>query len=93
MLPEVRHTDWRLHHSVKDSVVPCSDMAGEVIAVGSEVSEWSVGDRVCANFSPEHLYGDTSASCVKAEFGGASDGVLTQYKSFKPYVSSFEVGS
>lgn len=93
-LPHVSNVQYVMYQrsssnarQIKESVVPCSDMAGEVIAVGSDVSEWKVGDRVCANFSPEHLHGDATPLTGKAELGGASDGVLTQYKAFKPYVS------
>ncbi|KAF8983297.1 hypothetical protein BDQ17DRAFT_1393957 [Cyathus striatus] len=38
-------------------IVPCSDMAGEIVAVGEEVKDWKVGDRVCANFSTDHILG------------------------------------
>ena len=57
-------------------------MAGEVIAVGEDVKEWKTGDRVCANFSPEHLDGDITAEIMGAALGGIVDGVLTQYKAF-----------
>ncbi|KAF9029505.1 NAD(P)-binding protein [Hymenopellis radicata] len=70
---------------LQPQVVPCSDMAGEVIALGSDVTQWQVGDRVCANFSPEHLHGDSTPAIAQSELGGLAHGVLTQYKSFKPY--------
>ncbi|KAF9465608.1 hypothetical protein BDZ94DRAFT_1306955 [Collybia nuda] len=41
-----------------NDLVPCSDMAGEVVAIGGDVKGWKKGDRVCANFITEHLYGD-----------------------------------
>ncbi|ESK93301.1 hypothetical protein Moror_14507 [Moniliophthora roreri MCA 2997] len=67
-------------------LVPCSDMAGDVIAIGSEVSEWKTGDRVCANLLPDHLYGDPSPQSVSAALGGGVNGVLTQCKIFKSTV-------
>ncbi|KAI3604219.1 hypothetical protein WG66_010192 [Moniliophthora roreri] len=67
-------------------LVPCSDMAGDVIAIGSEVSEWKTGDRVCANLLPDHLYGDPSPQSVSAALGGGVNGVLTQFKIFKSTV-------
>ncbi|KAF8916605.1 chaperonin 10-like protein [Mucidula mucida] len=76
---------------MQPQVVPCSDMAGEVIAVGRLRRHrvgWTVGDRVCANFATEHLHGDTTPATVQSALGGQTDGVLTQYKSFKPYMSS-----
>ncbi|KAK7018012.1 hypothetical protein VNI00_018438 [Paramarasmius palmivorus] len=63
-------------------LVPGSDMAGEVLAVGEQVTQWTVGDRVCANFSLKHLYGDPSPASVSTALGGGVDGVLTQYKVF-----------
>ncbi|EEB90279.1 hypothetical protein MPER_11532 [Moniliophthora perniciosa FA553] len=64
-------------------LVPCSDMAGEVLAVGTEVTEWKAGDHVCANLLPDHLYGDASPQSVSAALGGGVNGVLTQFKIFK----------
>lgn len=45
---------------MQDNLVPCSDMAGEIVAVGDDVKGWKVGDRVCANFALDHIYGDVS---------------------------------
>ena len=42
---------------VKKDVVPCSDMAGEVVQVGEHVRDFSVGDRVIAPVSLIVLYG------------------------------------
>lgn len=60
-------------------------MAGEIIALGEDVKDWKVGDRVCPNFSPEHLYGDTTPAIQQASLGAVSQGVLTEYKAFYPY--------
>lgn len=42
---------------VKKEPVMGSDMAGEVVEVGDNVTEWKKGDRVTANFDQENLYG------------------------------------
>ncbi|KAF8970707.1 alcohol dehydrogenase superfamily protein [Flammula alnicola] len=63
-------------------LIPCSDMAGEVIAVGEDVKTWKAGDRVCANFSTDHIHGDTNPEIIKTSLGGQSPGVLTEYRSF-----------
>jgi len=68
-------------------------MAGEVVAVGEDVTEWKVGDRVCPNFSPAHIYGDPTPEIQEAALGALADGVLTEYKAFYPYVSFFSAGS
>ncbi|KAJ6548462.1 alcohol dehydrogenase superfamily protein [Mycena capillaripes] len=62
-----------------DNLVPCSDMAGEVIAVGADVKAWKVGDRVCANFLLDRLHNN---SIAVAALGGPVHGVLTQYRTF-----------
>ncbi|KAJ7581406.1 hypothetical protein C8J56DRAFT_1168887 [Mycena floridula] len=68
-----------------DNLVPCSDMAGEVIAVGKDVTEWKSGDRVCANFCTDFIYGDVTPEIQATALGGAINGVLTEYKVFKPH--------
>ncbi|KAJ3867045.1 hypothetical protein EV359DRAFT_61780 [Lentinula novae-zelandiae] len=76
----------KYHGDFPEELVPCSDMAGEVIAIGDEAgSQWKIGDRVCANFAADHIAGDTSPEIQKTAHGGATHGVLTQYKAFRPY--------
>ncbi|SJL13307.1 related to alcohol dehydrogenase [Armillaria ostoyae] len=67
---------------ISENLVPCSDMAGEVVSVGSDVTRWTVGDRVCSNFSTDHLDGDVNAEIVKTALGGGRQGVLTEYRDF-----------
>ncbi|KAK0184451.1 hypothetical protein F5146DRAFT_1106034 [Armillaria mellea] len=70
---------------IPKNLIPCSDMAGEVVAVGSDVTRWTVGDRVCSNFSTDHLDGDVDAQIVKTALGGGQHGVLTEYRAFPDY--------
>ncbi|KAF7775738.1 hypothetical protein Agabi119p4_4131 [Agaricus bisporus var. burnettii] len=67
---------------ISEGLVPCSDMAGEVLALGEGVLDFKVGDRVCANFSMDHLYGDPTSAIIESSLGGQSHGVLTQYRTF-----------
>ncbi|KAG5353603.1 hypothetical protein C0989_005125, partial [Termitomyces sp. Mn162] len=64
------------------NLVPCSDMAGEVMSVGEDVKDWKVGDRVCANFAIGHLHGDPTAATIATGLGGQVHGVLTEYRTF-----------
>ncbi|EMD30920.1 hypothetical protein CERSUDRAFT_89624 [Gelatoporia subvermispora B] len=64
----------------KESPVPCSDMAGEILAVGDAVRGWAVGDRVCANFATDHIFGHFDAEIKATGLGAPIDGVLTEYK-------------
>jgi len=43
--------------SVEDPIIPCSDGAGEVLAVGPGVSRVQVGDRVAGSFFPYWIDG------------------------------------
>ncbi|TEB33892.1 alcohol dehydrogenase [Coprinellus micaceus] len=67
---------------VRENIIPCSDMAGEVISVGVDVKDWKAGDRVCSNFSTDHLAGPPTPETVATSLGGESDGVLVQYRTF-----------
>ncbi|TEB33908.1 zinc-binding alcohol dehydrogenase [Coprinellus micaceus] len=69
----------------RENIVPCSDMAGEVVSVGIDVKDWKAGDRVCSNFSTELVAGPPTPETVAASLGGQADGVLTQYKVFPAY--------
>ena len=56
-------------------IIPTSDGAGEVIAVGSKVSTLSVGERVAANFFPHWVDGELTEDRMPA-LGGELDGIL-----------------
>lgn len=62
---------------VKDNVVPCSDAAGVVVAVGEGVKNLSKGDRVISTFDPTNLYGQ-QMDWLNGH-GGPVDGVLREY--------------
>ena|SRR3989338_5590541 len=41
---------------LKNNLVPVSDGAGEVVAIGESVSEFKIGDRVVSLFTQDPLY-------------------------------------
>jgi len=61
-------------------------MAGEILAVGAEVKEWKVGDRVTSGFTPNYIHGFVTLEQMLEVGGAAVDGVLTQYKAFPAHV-------
>lgn len=58
--------------------VPCSDCAGEVLAVGDTVTSVKPGDRVCGTFFQEWADGPLTEAAAKSALGGAIDGVLAE---------------
>ena len=63
--------------------IPISDGAGEVAAVGSEVGQWKVGDRVVIPFMPDWLEGRPSAEKSAGALGGSIDGLLREYAAIR----------
>ncbi|MBM7454604.1 NADPH:quinone reductase-like Zn-dependent oxidoreductase [Oceanisphaera litoralis] len=59
-------------------VIPCSDGAGDVIAVGSMVSRVQPGDRVAASFFPDWFEGRPAQAKVRSALGGDVDGMLAE---------------
>lgn len=67
----------------KDPVVPLSDGAGVIAAVGPGVRSRKVGDRVVGNFFQRWIDGPLDASKENSALGGAIDGVLAEYVVFE----------
>jgi len=59
--------------------IPCSDGAGEVIAVGAGVTRWKPGQRVAGIFMQNWIEGAPTAAKQRAALGGDIDGIAAQY--------------
>jgi len=64
--------------SVEDPIIPCSDGAGEVLAVGPGVSRVQVGDRVAGSFFPYWIDGGPTPIKKRNGLGGDIDGMLAE---------------
>jgi NADPH:quinone reductase-like Zn-dependent oxidoreductase len=66
------------HGGVRDGLIPCSDGAGEVVAVGCQVDRLAVGNRVAGLFMPRWLGGPYEERFGVDSLGGGADGVLAE---------------
>lgn len=81
-------------------LIPLSDGAGEVAAVGEGVSRVKLGDRVAGIFFQDWLGGGIEAAYHKSALGGAINGMLAEYVTLSengvvslPEYLSFEEGA
>lgn len=74
----LNYRDLGVLRSARQPVVPVSDGAGEVLAVGAGVTEFAPGDRVCGCFFPRWPDGDRTAAYTRDALGGTVDGVLAE---------------
>lgn len=59
-------------------VVPCSDGAGEVVAVGAKVTRVKPGDRVAGMFMQAWQAGSVTPDLARSALGGEIDGMLAE---------------
>ena len=56
--------------------IPCSDGAGEIVAVGEGGAQWKPGDRVAGIFMQNWIDGKATQAKTKGALGGDIDGTL-----------------
>jgi NADPH:quinone reductase-like Zn-dependent oxidoreductase len=64
---------------VPDNLIPLSDGAGEVAAIGSGVRRVKVGDKVAGNFFQRWPGGEPALDVHTTALGGGIDGMLAEY--------------
>ena len=70
--------DGRYNPKQRLPLVPCSDGAGEVAAVGAGVTKWKPGDRVCGIFAQGWQSGEATRAQASTTLGGPLAGMLRE---------------
>jgi NADPH:quinone reductase-like Zn-dependent oxidoreductase len=70
---------WGQHPGTKPGLIPLSDGAGEVVAVGEAVHRVKPGDRVIPGFHQTWISGPVEPEFMRGMLGGGIDGVLAEY--------------
>ncbi len=74
--------DGRYRGGLVPNLIPLSDGAGEIVAVGSGVTAFQTGDRVTGTFFPGWVAGSADAGSLVLARGGSAEGVLAEYAVF-----------
>ena len=64
--------------SAAENKIPCSDGAGDVVAVGDGVTRVKVGDRVAGIFMQRWISGPPTVDAHRSALGGDLDGMLAE---------------
>ena len=64
-------------------LIPVSQGAGEIIALGDDIGGWERGDRVCPLFNQGWLTGGYQPDYMWTRLGGPLDGVMREYMTVK----------
>jgi NADPH:quinone reductase-like Zn-dependent oxidoreductase len=64
---------------VKDNIIPCSDICGTVIELGSSIFNFVIGDMVINCLNPAFLYGTLQNEYGREMYRAMRDGVLREY--------------
>ncbi len=64
---------------VSDQRVPMSDGAGEIAAIGTDVTQWKVGDKVMSTFFPDWLEGSATQFNAARINGEQVDGFAQEF--------------
>lgn len=70
----------RYSHPIAPGLVPLSDGAGEVVALGDGANRFGVGDRVISTFFPLWIDGRLTPEVGKGQWGSQNDGMLCELK-------------
>ena len=67
----------------KVDLIPLSDAAGEVVALGEGASRFQVGARVTASFFQDWISGPADQSKINSDIGRDRDGILCELRAFR----------
>lgn len=67
---------------MKIGVVPGSDSAGRIVAIGESVTRFKKGDKVCTTLNQGHISGSLTSEAAQTSLGGSLDGTFRQYGAF-----------
>ena len=65
-----------------EQLIPVSDGAGEVVAIGKKVKNIKIGDKVCVSFFSSWISGQFSEQYFGSDLGGGCNGTLAEYGAF-----------
>ena len=66
-------------------LIPCSDGAGEVVALGPRVTRFKLGERVMPIFAQDWIAGRPTQERVRSTLGGPRDGLLRELGVFSEH--------